>query len=591
MRTWKAAIVSAPRRTNIPAMERNVNAMSSAAAVIRLSITTATPPAITPIDRRAKTTGSTKSNVTSSSAGRADRRRRGRTGSCAQSRKTPALNERDPGHENDDEQPVRDRDRHERVGERERERRHGHDVHEGHRNEAFPAEAHQLIDPETRQGGADPHHHDDERVDLEREPKNAKERDRVDARSLPTPEPERRDDRADHRHVAVLGKRQHRAPAHAGVLGEPADDERNRHEREDLRDLVRDELACGAETPDEGIFVVRRPPRDDDAEDGHRPERGQVQKSDVQVRADDVLGERQHGPRREHRTKHERRRRDEEPAIGRRRAHVLLRDELERVGEGLKQAEGPDVIRPESVLNDRLDLPFEIDLQEGAVQHEEQREADGDDQPERRPDERIEAKGTDRHDYPLSISGFARDALTAGRFRSSRAGAGAPGREATRSPLTFLSTARVATRREKRLSKGMPREALLEEDAAEIGMTVELDAEHVVCLALAPIRAFPYGCERRDVRVELRARGAQHDRDLRARTANERHRAELCSSVNSGVDGVEVATYARVVANERRDLDQSFAIDVEDEHVVQRRHASLLAEARGNVRPKARENE
>src|SRR2546427_688365 len=180
-------------------------------------------------------------------------------------------------------------------------------------------------------------------------------------------------------------------------------------------------------------------------------------------------------------------------------------------------------------------------------------------------------------------------ARTAGRFRSSRPGAGAHGREATRSPLTFLSTARVATRREKRLSKGMPGEALLEEDAAEVGMTVELDAEHVVCLALAPIRAFPYGCERRNVRVELRARGAQHDRDLRARTANERHRAELRSRVDAGVDGVEVATCARVVANERRDLDQSFAIDVENEHVVQRRHASLLAEARGDVRPKVRE--
>src|SRR5207247_880805 len=218
-------IASAPRRSTITAMERNVNAMRSAAAVIRLSITTATPPAITPIDRTAKTTGSTKSNVTSSSAGRADRRRRRRTGSCAQRRKASALKERDAGHENDDKQPVRDRDRHERVWERERERRHGDDVHEGHRNEAFPAEAHQLVDPETRQGGADPHHHDDERVDLQREPKNAKEGDRVDARSLPTPEPERGDDRADDRHVAVLGERQHRAPAHAGVLGEPAGDE------------------------------------------------------------------------------------------------------------------------------------------------------------------------------------------------------------------------------------------------------------------------------------------------------------------------------------------------------------------------------
>src|SRR5437868_12262184 len=65
-------------------MQRNVKAMSRAAAVIRLSITTATPPAITPIDRRAKITGSTKSNVTRASAGCADRRRRRGAGTCAQ---------------------------------------------------------------------------------------------------------------------------------------------------------------------------------------------------------------------------------------------------------------------------------------------------------------------------------------------------------------------------------------------------------------------------------------------------------------------------------------------------------------------------
>src|SRR5512132_536542 len=131
MSTWKAAIVSAPRSTNIPAMQRNVNAMSSAAAVIRLSITTATPPAITPIDRRANTTGSMKSNVTSS-AGRGNRWRRGRTGSGTQSRKSPALDERDARDEQDDERPVRDRDRHERVWEREREGGDGDDVHERH---------------------------------------------------------------------------------------------------------------------------------------------------------------------------------------------------------------------------------------------------------------------------------------------------------------------------------------------------------------------------------------------------------------------------------------------------------------------------
>src|SRR6266513_6544310 len=137
MSTWNAAIVSAPSRTNIPAMERNVNAMSRAAAVIRLSNTTAAPPAITPIDRRAKTTGSTKSNVTSASAGRADRRRRRRASSGTKSRETPPLNERDPSDKGDDERPVRDRDRHERVRERERQGRDSDDVHKRHRDQAL----------------------------------------------------------------------------------------------------------------------------------------------------------------------------------------------------------------------------------------------------------------------------------------------------------------------------------------------------------------------------------------------------------------------------------------------------------------------
>src|SRR6266581_1189125 len=225
MSTWKAAIVSAPSRTNIPAMQRKVKAMSRAAAVIRLSITTATPPAITPIERRAKTTGSIKSNVTSSSAGRADRRCRRRAGSGAERGKTPALDERNARDEQNDERPVRDRDRHQRVRERERQGRHGDDVHEGHRNEALPAEAHELIDPKTRQRGADPHHQDDEPIHLEREPDDAEERECIDAVTLPAPEPERRDDGAYDRHVAVLRKRQHRAPPHSRVLGEPTRDE------------------------------------------------------------------------------------------------------------------------------------------------------------------------------------------------------------------------------------------------------------------------------------------------------------------------------------------------------------------------------
>src|SRR5437773_10738646 len=95
MSTWNAAIVSAPSRTNIPAIDRNVNAMRSAAAVIRLSSTTAAPPAITPIDRRAKTTGSTKVDVTLASAGRPDRRRPPRAGPGAAAARAPTADHRE----------------------------------------------------------------------------------------------------------------------------------------------------------------------------------------------------------------------------------------------------------------------------------------------------------------------------------------------------------------------------------------------------------------------------------------------------------------------------------------------------------------
>ena len=116
-------------------------------------------------------------------------------------------------------------------------------------------------------------------------------------------------------------------------------------------------------------------------------------------------------------------------------------------------------------------------------------------------------------------------------------------------------------------------------------MPVELDAEHVVGLALAPVRAFPDRRQRGDVRVELGAGGPQHDRDLRSGAADECHGPQLRARVDARVDGVQVATSTRVVAHERGYLHQSFAIHVEHEHVVQSRDARLFAETRRDVRP------
>src|SRR6266550_4792978 len=135
----------------------------------------------------------------------------------------------------------------------------------------------------------------------------------------------------------------------------------------------------------------------------------------------------------------------------------------------------------------------------------------------------------------------------------------------------------------------MPGKAFLEEDPAQVRMAVEFDAEHVVGLALAPVRAFPYGRERGDVRVELCARRSQHDEDLRRRTTYERHRPELRAGVDARVHRVEVAARPGIVAHERRDLHEPIAIDVDDEHVVERRDAGSVPKLRGYVLADRRE--
>src|SRR5207244_5753476 len=109
-------------------------------------------------------------------------------------------------------------------------------------------------------------------------------------------------------------------------------------------------------------------------------------------------------------------------------------------------------------------LSLQIDLQERPVQHEEERETNRYDEAQRRPDDRVDAERTDRHP---------------------------------------LAAPRVATRWEEGLPQRVPGKALLEEDATKVRMSVELDAEHVVRLPLAPVRALPYRGECRNVRVEL----------------------------------------------------------------------------------------
>src|SRR5207245_3786751 len=107
--------------------------------------------------------------------------------------------------------------------------------------------------------------------------------------------------------------------------------------------------------------------------------------------------ERQHDPGSEHRAEDKGRRGEEEPGIGRARTDVLFGDELDRVREGLEQAERADVVRPQAVLDDRLDLSLQIDLEQRAIEHEEERERDRDKKAQGSPDERIETERPDGH--------------------------------------------------------------------------------------------------------------------------------------------------------------------------------------------------
>jgi len=83
--------------------------------------------------------------------------------------------------------------------------------------------------------------------------------------------------------------------------------------------------------------------------------------------------------------------------------------------------------------------------------------------------------------------------------------------------------------------------------------------------------------------IELGARRAQHREDLRRRPADERHRPQLGAGINARVHRVEIAARPRIVAQERRDLNEAIAIDVDDEHVVKGRDASLVPQVRDDV--------
>src|SRR5438034_1095634 len=131
----------------------------------------------------------------------------------------------------------------------------------------------------------------------------------------------------------------------------------------------------------------------------------------------------------------------------------------------------------------------------------------------------------------------------------------------TRSGLTefarrSLPAPSVATWREERFAQRVSRERFLEEDAPKVGVPVELNAEHVVGLALAPVRALPHTAERGNVRVELGAGRAQHHEDLRHGAPHEGDRTKLAAGVDAGIHRVQVAPCEGIVADEPSDLDE-----------------------------------
>src|SRR6266851_9763330 len=134
MSTWNIATVSAPSSTNMPAMLRNVNAMSSAEVVIRFARTTPAPAATMAMVSIANSAGSMRSNILINlwaaprrhAQGwwtRSSRVNRSSLVSCgapqplAKRHEAAALDVRQHQHEGGEQDPVRDRHRQHGVGE------------------------------------------------------------------------------------------------------------------------------------------------------------------------------------------------------------------------------------------------------------------------------------------------------------------------------------------------------------------------------------------------------------------------------------------------------------------------------------------
>ena len=121
--------------------------------------------------------------------------------------------------------------------------------------------------------------------------------------------------------------------------------EHDADEREAERQLVGDHLGGRAQRAEQRVLAVRGPAAEDDPVDRERADRHEHEQPRVDVGDDQPAPERDERVDRRRRHHREQRRRHEEPAVGRGRHDVLLRDQLDGVGDPLEHAEGPGPVR------------------------------------------------------------------------------------------------------------------------------------------------------------------------------------------------------------------------------------------------------
>ena len=127
---------------------------------------------------------------------------------------------------------------------------------------------------------------------------------------------------------------------------EAAGEDQHADQREAHRDLVADDLRRRTHRAEHRVARVRRPAGEDDAVHAHRRHREQEQQARVRIRPRDVIAERNHRPRSERRHERPQRREQEQAAVRVGRIDDFLQQQLEHVGERLRETERADLFGP-----------------------------------------------------------------------------------------------------------------------------------------------------------------------------------------------------------------------------------------------------